>query len=72
MEPENMALKFPSILHEEGLQVQVKPIQVNLEQINLQKSYSIFKKNLSVVFLLETSKEKFSTWNFKNTFIILP
>ena len=55
-----MALKFPSILYEEGLQVQVKPVQVNLEQINLQKIYSIFSKNLSVIFLLETSKEKFS------------
>ena len=41
VEPETMALKFPSTPCEEGFQVQVKPI-LHLEQINLQKSYSIF------------------------------
>lgn len=44
VEPENMALEFPSILYEEGFQVQVKPI-LHLEQINLQKTTASFKKS---------------------------
>lgn len=46
VEPENMALKFPSILYEreDFPRFKIKPI-LHLEQINLQKTTASFKKS---------------------------